>query len=420
MISLGWSIGMMLLALVVTTLMYPHVLSYATRHRILDNPNERKLQRVPVPVMGGVAVWLGIFVTAVVAYAVSLSPRVIWIMVLLTVMFGIGVWDDMKNISASFRFLVEIGVVWLVILTQHVEINDFHGLWGINEIPDSVSIPLSLIAGVGIINAVNLIDGVDGYCSSYGIIACLGFAITFHIGVAPLRMTLAFVLVGALLPFFFHNVFGRKSKMFLGDGGSLMLGTALTFFVFSLLSKGGPCERLDTDGLSPVALSLAILAVPVFDTLRVMTMRIARGLSPFHPDKTHLHHLFIDLNFSHLATSMIIVTANLLLVMVLLLAWKLGLSVDGQVYLVVGLALLLTSVFYHWMRRQEPTEYNESGSPVFQKVYRLGARTHLSESKVWTWLRETMDNRFFGGRDINREPDMAPKDPSARPDPRIR
>ena len=86
----------------------------------------------------------------------------------------------------------------------------------------------------------------------------------------------------------------------------------------------------------------------------------------------------------------------------------------------VGLAVLLTSVVYHWMRRQEPTEYNESGSPVFQKVYRLGARTHLSESKVWTWLRETMDNRFFGGRDINREPDLTPKDPSARPDPRIR
>lgn len=419
MLSLGWSLGLLLIAFVLTSAIYPWVLSYAVRHRVLDNPNERKLQRVPVPVMGGVAVWLGAFVTAAVSYAVVPNPRAFWIIGILTVMFGIGVWDDVKNISAWLRFLVEIFVVWVMILALDVEINDFHGLWGLHEIPDTWSMPLSLIAGVGIINAVNLIDGVDGYCSSYGIMACLGFAIAFHIAGAGNLVALALGFAGALIPFFLHNVFGRRSKMFLGDGGSLMLGTLLTYFVFSLLTSGGPCERLDIDGLSPVAFSLGILAVPVFDTLRVMTSRIVRGLSPFHPDKTHLHHLFIDLNFSHLATSSIIVTANFLLVLVLLAAWKLGLGVNGQVYLVITMGLLFTTVFYYWMRRQEPSGVNDEGTALFRRIYRLGARTHLGETLVWTWLRNLSDSRLLGGP-AAAPPRVETSDPSVRPDPRIR
>ena len=233
-------IGLCALALLVTTVAYPRVLTYALRHQIVDNPNERKLQRVPVPVMGGVVVWIGVVVTMLIIFFMKRDPYVLWNMVLMTVMFGIGVWDDMKNISAWGRFLVEILVVWAMILILKIEINDLHGLWGIYEISDSVSIPLSLIAGVGIINAVNLIDGVDGYCSSYGIIACVGFAIAFSIGGAVELAVMASIFAVALIPFFLHNVFGRKSKMFLGDGGSLMLGTLLTSFVFAMLTSGGP------------------------------------------------------------------------------------------------------------------------------------------------------------------------------------
>ena len=412
-------IGLMVLSLLVATLAYPRVLTYALRHQIVDNPNERKLQRVPVPVMGGVVVWIGILVTMMIIFFMTKDPYVFGNLVILTIMFGIGVWDDMKNISAWLRFIVEILVVWAMILVLKIEINDLHGLWGVNEIPDSVSIPLSLIAGVGIINGVNLIDGVDGYCSSYGIFACVGFAIAFYVGGAVELTVLALIFAAALIPFFLHNVFGRKSKMFLGDGGSLMLGTLLASFVFAMLTSGGPCEQLDADRLSPVAFTLAIMSVPVFDTLRVMMSRIFRSLSPFHPDKTHLHHLFIDLNFSHLATSYAIITGNMFVMLCLLVAWQLGLSVDGQVYLVVAMGLFNTTVFYYWMRRQEPKSVDDDGTALYQWVYRIGARTHLSLSPFWSFLRDLMDNRFFGGREINREVPPVPGD-AVRPDPRIR
>ena len=121
---------------------------------------------------------------------------------------------------------------------------------------------------------------------------------------------LTMIVIGALLPFFMHNVFGQKSRMFIGDGGTLMLGMFLTVCTFYAMSSTQPCDKLDEKGLSLIAYALAVLSIPLFDTLRVFTMRILRGKSPFRPDKTHLHHLFIDMGFSHLGAALFILLLN--------------------------------------------------------------------------------------------------------------
>ncbi|MBO4922875.1 MAG: undecaprenyl/decaprenyl-phosphate alpha-N-acetylglucosaminyl 1-phosphate transferase [Bacteroidales bacterium] len=410
-------IGFILLgvAFLVTMLAYPHVLNYARRHNIVDNPNARKLQRVPVPVMGGTAVMIGFVVSLAVGFCIQPSPRALWVLALLLVMYGIGVWDDRKDVSAEFRFLIELVVVWLMILTLGVEVNDFHGLWGIHAIPDAVSVPLSLVAGVGIMNAINLIDGVDGYCSSFGIMACTVFAIVFYYAGDLLMFGLALITIGALIPFFFHNVFGKTSKMFLGDGGSLMLGTLLALFAFATLSKDSPCAEYGDQGLSLSALVAAVLAVPIFDTLKVMIMRVAKGRSPFHPDKTHLHHLFIEMNFSHLATSAIIVLANTMIVVVLIVAWQLGAGINLQFYIVFVLGFLVTWGFYffmEWHHRQNDGE----GSALYQRWIRRGKKSNWSSTPIWKWIRMVMDSGWLGGK-----PAVAPKQTGSpkRPDPRI-
>lgn len=406
-----------MVAFVVTMLVYPYVLSFAISHQILDNPNARKLQRVPVPVMGGTSVFAGVLVASIVAAAVVGDIRIIWCLLLLTIMYGVGVWDDMKDVSAYLRFLIEIGVVWAMILVLGLEINDFKGLWGIHEIPESLSMPLSIIAGVGIMNAINLIDGVDGYCSSYGVMSCLAFAVVFYLAGGDSLLCLARIFVGALLPFFFHNVFGLRSKMFLGDGGSLMLGTVLSFFVFATMSTERGCNYLESQGLSLAALSLAIMAVPVFDTLRVMTARIIKGHSPFHPDKTHLHHIFIDMEFSHLSTSLIIVLNNLFIVLWLLLVWWLGASMEVQFYIVVGLSLLFTCGFYYFMDSQRRANDGE-GSAIFKKMCALGRRSHRSDKPFWRFMRSVVDSRFLGGK-ANLPVPGEPVPEKPKMDPRI-
>lgn len=413
------TLALMLMAVsfVVTLMVYPHVLSFARKHHIVDNPNARKLQRVPVPVMGGTSVFIGMIVAVAVGMVIVPEKSPLIAVALLTVMYLIGVWDDMKDVSPFFRFAVELLVVWLMILLLGIEINDFHGLWGLHEVPDAVSVPLSLVAGVGIMNAVNLIDGVDGYCSSYGIMTCIVFAVIFYFSGDLVMFTLALIMIGALVPFFFHNVFGKTSKMFLGDGGSLLLGTMLAMFTFSALSSNSPCAEYVDDGLSLVALTLAILAVPVFDTLRVMMIRVAKGNSPFHPDKTHLHHLFIEMNFSHLATSGVIVSVNALIVTLLLVCWKLGASINVQVYVVIAAALLFTWAFYFFMER-EHRKNDGDGSPLFQRWCRHGRTTNLSSSKLWLFIRRVVDGRVLGGSSVTTT-QTTPAEPGKRIDPRI-
>jgi len=414
--TIGLSIILMLVAFVVTMLVYPYVLNFARKHKIVDNPNARKLQRVPVPVMGGTTVFAGFLAATVVMYCVVPHPKVIPIMGILFVMYLLGLWDDVKDVSPAVRLMVEVLVVWYMILSLDAGINDFHGLWGIHELPDVISVPLSIVAGVGIINAINLIDGVDGYCSTYGMMACIVFACIFYFAGDVGMYALALIGIGSLLPFFFHNVFGKTSKMFLGDGGSLMLGTLLALFALRALAKGCPCALYSDQGISLPALVLAILAVPVFDTLKVMTVRIANGYSPFHPDKSHMHHLFIELNFSHLATSGIIVLINIFIVLALVLGWSLGMSVDWQVYLVVILSLAATWGFYFfadWHHQQN----DGHGSALWQRWSHYAKSTNVSGTTLWKGIRKAVDSPFLGGKPP--EPPENPEAPTGKIDPRI-
>ena len=213
-----------LAAMVTSAAVFPKALRFARKHGIVDNPNARKLQRVPVPVFGGVVVYSGILVGGLLLNLFLQSNVVVWGLVVTTVMMAIGIWDDVKDISARLRLLIEIAMVSGFIALTGVYIDDFHGVWGIDALDPMVGIPLSVFIGVGMINAANMIDGVDGYSSGYGMLACACFAVAFHHVWSTEMVCLTMIVIGALLPFFMHNVFGKKSRMFIGDGGTLMLG----------------------------------------------------------------------------------------------------------------------------------------------------------------------------------------------------
>lgn len=388
-------------SLAVSLVVYPLVLKYARAHGIVDNPNVRKLQRVPVPVMGGVVVYAGILAGGLLLNVFMTSDVLIYGLLGMTVMMVIGVWDDMKDISATLRFLIEISLVAIFIIVTNTYIDDFHGLWGIHGLPSVVAIPFSIVTGVGIVNAVNLIDGVDGYSSGYGMMASTCFCVAFWTVWSPVMVGLTLVVIAALIPFFLHNVFGVRSKMFIGDGGTLMLGMLMTVFVFYALSSRQHCDQLADDGVGLGAYTLAVLCIPVFDTLRVMTMRILRGTSPFHPDKTHLHHLFIDMGFSHLGAALFILLLNFLVVMIWLASWKLGASVDMQTYIVVALGLAVTFGFYKLMKlQQNGGPVDEEGYPQGTKLWHfmcgLGSLTHRENKKFWRVMQSFVDGPLTG------------------------
>lgn len=390
---------MSLLSLTMTTVIYPFALRYARRHKIVDNPDARKLHRLPVPVLGGVAVYAGILVGCIAMWFFIPKASINWSLMAITTMMIMGVWDDIKDLSALLRFAVQFAIVGAYIAFTGHYIGSLHGLLGIYEISPWVGIPLSLVAGVGIINAINMIDGVDGYSSGYGIMACISFAVVFITIERWVWASLALITVSALIPFFMHNVFGAKTKMFIGDGGTMMLGALMTVFMLGALSPNTGA-RLSSHGIGVAAMTLAILCIPVFDTLRVMTARMLRGHSPFRPDKSHLHHLFIDMGFSHIGAAIHILMMNLIIILAWLLLWLCGASINTQTIVVVLLGVAVTFGFYKFMRWQQHSgplcpDGSPQGTSLWHAYCVWGSKSRVEKSRGWLALQKFVDSNWF-------------------------
>ena len=397
MSDLHIAIIVFLVAMVTSLMVFPKALKFAMKHNIVDNPNARKLQRVPVPVFGGVVVYTGILAGALVLLFFRQSEVIQWGIIAMTVMMLIGIWDDMSNISAFLRLLIEIVMVGAFMAITGIYIDDLNGMWGFHSLEPWASIPLSLFIGVGVINAINLIDGVDGYSSGYCMMACACLGLAFYSTWSLVMVCMALIVIGALIPFFLHNVFGSRSRMFIGDGGTLMLGMLLVVMAFYSMSSVSRMDQMEDLGICIPAFLTAVGVIPLFDTVRVMTMRIMRGKSPLKPDKTHLHHLFIDMGFSHLGAALFIILINQIVVIVWWLTWKMGASFDLQLFIVIAMGLLVTFVFYWVMKRQQNGgKLDEEGYPqgtwLWHAMCRLGDWTHRENKRSWRITRYVMDN----------------------------
>ena len=376
-------------ALLVVTFIHPQVMKFAKKRNIVDNPDARKLQRNPVPVMGGVAVFFGLVAGLCVAtFFFDVSP-LLPMFIAISVMLCVGVADDVSSLSPWLRFVIEIVMVLMMMFVTNMSLNNLHGLWGYWDLPNWISIPLTVVAVVGMVNAINLIDGVDGLSSGFCILASIAFGILFFKAGDITMLLLCLFTIGALLPFFFHNVFGVKTKMFIGDGGSLMMGVVMSSYVVTAISSGNICGQFYAGSeLGLVPFTLAVMCAPVFDTVRVMTMRILRRTSPFHPDKTHLHHLFIELGFSHVGTTASVLSLNLIVVLLWYITYKCGASISTQFYVVMLSGILATAGFYKFMRIQIVRK-----SAIYHFARRIGHKTHIAEKKGWLALQKLVDFR---------------------------
>lgn len=373
---------------------YFKILKVAFEKRLVDNPEARKLQKRPVPVVGGLAVFFGLLagLLAAEAYHVSLGPahdtaRLLPVLAALSVMLYTGALDDIMGLSPRSRFVIEIASVLGLIYGTGMCIDTFRGLWGVGELSGWVAVPLTVFAGVGIVNAINMIDGVNGLSSGLCMTCCGLFGLAFVRAGDVANAVLAFSMASALVPFYVHNVFGSKSRMFIGDAGTMVMGLLMAWFVMCLLSKNSPVAYYGAArGVNLIAMSLAILSVPVFDTLRVMSMRVLKGRSPFQPDKTHLHHVFVNVGVSHFITAM----SELLMGIVITCLWVLSVllraSIDMQLYVVIAASVLLVWGTYGLLR------YNaERHTEFLHWLTHFSMKTHWGRTSWWQWLSQWLD-----------------------------
>lgn len=382
---------------------YFKILKIAKEKNLVDNPDARKLQKVPVPVVGGLAVFFGLLfgllcgITMMNLFAGDIGMlsgivsvnRLLPIVLGMSIMLYVGCMDDIMGLSPKARFLIEILVILGLIYSSGISVDSLHGLWGIDEIPSVVAVPLTIFAGVGIINAINMVDGVNGLSSGLCITCSMLFGLQFFCIGDYVNAVLAFSIASSLFLFFIHNVFGNQSRMFIGDAGTMVMGVLMTWFVMCSMHDAGRGMIIDY-AYCPTAMVVAILSVPVADTLRVMTMRVFHGKSPFSPDKTHLHHAFVGIGVSHSITALSEILIDVIVVVIWYLSVRLGAPLHCQLYTVVLVAAILVWGTYAFLVHEQ-----NSNSRIARWLRGFSPKTHLGSTEWWQRLTYRLDSPEF-------------------------
>lgn len=281
-------------AFIVTLLAIPPIISLVKKYQLYDMPGGRKEHLSPIPTMGGIAVMAGMMMALFLWFPFSNGVAQISFFFSIAVLFGLGILDDLKDLSAKYKFIVQVGIASLIALSG-IRITSFDGLFGITELSISAQYTFTILAIVGITNAFNLIDGIDGLAGGLGFMSLVTLGLFLTMSGDSNTALIAFALAGGIFAFLYFNF--NPAKIFMGDTGSLVLG-----FVIAVLSIR--LMQVNVFAASPVlshtpVFVLGLVFIPVFDTLRVFAVRIWEGKSPFVADKTHIHHLLTNQGFSH-------------------------------------------------------------------------------------------------------------------------
>ncbi|MEO7766510.1 MAG: MraY family glycosyltransferase, partial [Ferruginibacter sp.] len=222
--------------------------------------------------------------------------------------FFLGIKDDILILSAAKKFIGQLVAAGIIIKFGGVQITNMHGFLGINEIPPIASIIFTLFTVVVIVNSFNLIDGVDGLAGCLGLLTAVVFGTYFSYVGQTIYAVMAFSMAGSLIGFLMYNF--SPAKIFMGDTGSLLIGLINSIMVVKFINIAGN-ESMRLPLQAAPAIGIAILIVPLFDTLRVFSLRILDKRSPFSPDRTHVHHFLLDLGFSHRKVTLLCVATNI-------------------------------------------------------------------------------------------------------------
>jgi len=299
------------LALIISLNAVPIVIRIALALKLMDLPNERSSAKQPIPTLGGIAIFLGFVFAATVGLSFHELPEYIYIVVAIMVMFFVGLKDDILDLPWWKKLLAQLLTASILVFLGGIRFTHLHGFMGIGEIDQFWGDLLTFFVIIVIINSFNLMDGIDGLAAGLSILAATVFGIWFVINNYFEYAVISFSLVGAIAGFFYFNVYGKKNKIFMGDTGSLILGTVMSVIVVRF-NEFNIDQSLPYALASAPAVSFGILIYPLVDTIRVFTIRVLQFKSPFTADKNHLHHRLLTLGFSHRQATYTIISANIL------------------------------------------------------------------------------------------------------------
>jgi len=326
----------------------PALIRVAILKRLTDVPAEdRKIHKRSIPTVGGIIIYAATMFSYALWYKIedgkmydeiykSIEEFKLIIATSL-VLFFVGVKDDIIGTAAVKKLFAHILVALILVLIGNIRITSLYGIFGVMEIPYWASVFLSLFTYVVVVNAFNLIDGVDGLAGGVGMIACWSFGIWFVFAGNYSLAALSFSMAGALMGFMIFNF--SPAKIFMGDSGSLIIGLFVCVLAIKLIEY--PVEKLDKFWvqISKPMYVIAAMIYPLLDTLRVFIIRTLKGQSPLIADRNHIHHHLILKGYSHVKTVIIIYVFTFVTIGLSLLDYFIPDANIGLIIL-VGVALL--------------------------------------------------------------------------------
>lgn len=300
-------------AIIISWISIPAIIKLAFEKHLHDDPDEeRKEHKESIPTLGGIAIFAGLIIASSYFVNFSKNPEFAYFISAIVILFFTGVKDDIIPLSPKKKFIAQLLAVLIIIIKGDVRLTSMYGVFGIFEIPEVLSVILTLFTLLVIVNAFNLIDGINGLAGGIAVITSLTFAFFFYqleqINLVILSVTLA----GAIVGFLYYNL-RLKAKIFMGDTGSLIIGLILAILAIKFIDTNGSLalnERLFNPSFAAI-FAFVILIIPLFDTLRVFIVRMSKGVSPFSPDRRHIHHLLVDCGLVHWQASVILYIVNI-------------------------------------------------------------------------------------------------------------
>lgn len=346
------------IAFLITFISIPAIIKVAEEKKLFDLPDSRKLHTNPIASLGGVGIFLGFFLCCFLTMPFKQNPEIRFFFASAMVVFFLGLKDDILVISAQKKFLGQLIAAAILVHFANIRIESMHGILGFGILPEFLSYLISYITVIVVVNAYNLIDGVDGLAGSLGVLTSFIFGVYFYFARMPVYSLMAFGMMGSLLAFLVFNF--SPAKIFMGDSGSLLLGLANAILVIKFIAVADAPGAV-VPVTSAAAVGFSILIVPLLDTLRVFSIRIARRRSPFIPDRNHIHHLLLDRGLSHRNITVSCVGLNISFIAMawfgrslgstwlLFIILALSLSIIGILMLVKkpSAALVITRSFHH-------------------------------------------------------------------------
>ena len=328
-------------AFVLSFLILPVIIKYSLSKNLVDVPGRRKIHKKITPSLGGVAIFIGFFLSVIIWVDFPQLSEIKFLLVPLFIVFVIGVRDDLVPLRAYVKLFGQIVAIGFLMFFFDERLTGFYGVFGIQEFPLWLSYLLTLATIIVVTNAFNLIDGLDGLAGTISSVALLFFGVWFFLVGDLVFSVLAFCMLGSILAFLIFN--WDPSEIFMGDTGALVIGLMLSIMTIHFINENNNLSRYDAYKFTAsVATAACIIIIPLIDTARIIILRLSKGQSPLKPDKSHIHHAIMRLGMSHSQTTLILAIVHVIYIGLAVVAHKMS---ENWVLLGLLVFSIILSVF---------------------------------------------------------------------------